>query len=104
MVEIPKYAQKAAARGLEERKEFSEGNRPGYNREKADEKGTHSGVVEARNLKDGGRLTEDRAHRVRSTLARHVGQAGSNPTKKQSVVIDLWGGRKFLDYLDRKLD
>jgi hypothetical protein len=104
VISIPKYAQENAAMGLRMRKEFPQGDRPGFNRDEAEESGTHSGVREARNLKDGGRLTERRAKRIRSTLARHVGQADGNPSDKQRAVINLWGGERFLDYLERKLD
>jgi hypothetical protein len=90
-INIPNYAQKNAEKGL---------NGSGY--------GTDKGRRRARYLLDRDRMTERVAQDVQSFLNRFHGMAEEHGyTSNISGALNLWGGqqdRRFLKYLDRKLN
>lgn len=90
-INIPNYAQKNAKKGL---------NGNGY--------GTDKVRRRARYLLDRDRMTERVAQDVQSFLNRFHGMAKQHGyTRNISGALNLWGGQKdkrFLKYLDRKLD
>jgi len=101
-VRVPEYAKENARRGLRERKQYSESDRPVLSREEAREKGIHSGVTTAQTLIRSNKISDDMAQRIYSYLSRNQADG-----ERSLVARRVWGGDKsgrFEDYLERKLD
>jgi len=90
-IKIPQYAKDNAQKGL---------NGSGY--------GTNSGRNRARYLKSRKRMPVNTAEKIRNFLKRFHGMAeGSGYSDNITGALNLWGGqpdKRFLEYLNRKLD
>jgi hypothetical protein len=108
LIKVPQYAKTNAEKGLELRKKQPKSKKFGLTREQAEEKGVASGVERAYQLKREDRIRESTAETIQDFLNRFHGMADEyGYTTKIRGSILLWGGdkdKRFLKYLDRKLD
>jgi|APHM01.1.fsa_nt_gi hypothetical protein len=101
-VRVPEYAAENAQRGLKERDEFPESQRPVLSQSEAREKGINSGVTSAQTLIRSDNISDEMATRIYSYLSRNQADG-----ERSLVARRVWGGDesgRFEDYLERKLN
>lgn len=94
-IKIPKYVKETVKKALEERKKLPVSERYGLTKKQAEKKGIQSGVERANQLKNNSYITEFDARRIIAFYERFKGCK----TKKCEGAINLWGGRKFAQFL-----
>lgn len=104
----PKGVQKAAERGLNNRKKYGRG---GLSNKQAAEQGIGSGVQRAVNLKNGSKMSPQTMKRMKSFFARHEKNKNSRAPDGSpgagKIAWDLWGGdagKRWADSVVRKMD
>jgi hypothetical protein len=104
----PKGVQKAAERGLNNRKKYGRG---GLSNKQAAEQGIGSGVQRAVNLKNGSKMSPQTMKRMKSFFARHEknkdSRAPDGSPGAGKIAWDLWGGdagKRWADSVVRKME
>lgn len=104
----PKGVQKAAERGLNNRKKYGRG---GLSNKQAAEQGIGSGVQRAVNLKNGSKMSPQTMKRMKSFFARHEKNKNSRAPDGSpgagKIAWDLWGGdagKRWADSVVRKME
>ena len=98
-VYIPPYAKRAAEEALLLRQRLPRHLRFGIEKKQAEEQGIFSGVERAKLLIRQKYLSENDAKRVAAFYNRYKGRHSF----KVDGALGLWGGRKFGQYLVRKI-
>lgn len=103
----PKGVQKAAERGLNDRKKYGRG---GLSNKQASEQGIGSGVQRAVNLKNGNKVSPQTIKRMKSFFARHEKNKDSRKPDGTpgagKIAWDLWGGdagKRWAESVDNKM-
>lgn len=99
-IRIPLFAKSAARKALKRRKKLSDSEKFGLSKAEAKKKGITSGVARAEQLIRNKTISREEAKRVKSFIDRFE---GFDRSSKVDGAINLWGGRRFDDYLERKL-
>lgn len=100
-IRIPKYAKRAARSALNRRKRLPESEKFGLTPSEARKQGITSGVAQAKKLINKDTLSRKEAKQYKAFIDRFEGRY--NKSKKIKGAVDLWGGPKFDDYIDRRL-
>ena len=95
-VKIPQYAKAAAAEGLRAREMFPK--KPGLDAQQAAKLGINSGVERAKQIVREEYLEDYDLQSMRRFYARFR----NRHTPRAEVAILLWGGRKFLETLEKQ--
>lgn len=97
---IPPYAKKRAEEALSVRERLPRYLRYGIEKEQAAQTGITSGVERAKQLMKSKYLNENDAKRVAAFYNRFKGRKSF----KVEGALNLWGGRKFGEYVVKKLE
>lgn len=104
----PKGVQKAAERGLKDRKKYGRG---GLTNKQASEQGIGSGVQRAVNLKNGNKVSPQTIKRMKSFFARHEKNKNSRKPNGEpgagKIAWDLWGGdagKRWAESTSKKME
>lgn len=102
MIRIPKFAKEAARSALNRREKLSKSKQFGLSPKEGRQQGINSGVSQARKLLRKDTLSDNEAKRYKAFIDRFEGRY--NSSDKVKGAVDLWGGPKFDDYIERRLN
>lgn len=101
MIRIPKFAKDKARSALALRDSLPKSKRFGLSLGEARKEGIASGVSQARQLLSKDSLTVKEAKRYKAFIGRF--ESRYDKSAKVKGAVDLWGGPRFDDYLERRL-
>lgn len=101
MIKIPSFAKRAARRALSLRESLPKSEQFGLSPREARAEGVTSGVSQAKKLLRKDTLTLSEAKQYKAFIDRFEGRYSSSA--KVRGAVNLWGGRRFDDYIERRL-